>query len=41
LNVKTTFYDTEAQQLENPTQVVGKIDELPTVLIEEIEPGRA
>ena len=41
LNVKTTFYDTEAQQLENPTQVVGKIDELPTVLIEEIEPGQS
>jgi hypothetical protein len=41
LNVKTTFYDTEAQQLENPGQVVGKVDELPTVLIEEIEPGQS
>jgi hypothetical protein len=41
LNVKTTFYDSDAQTVENPSQVTGKIDEMPTVLIEEIEPGQA
>ncbi len=41
LNVKTTFYDSESLQLENPSQATGKVDELPTVLIEEIEPGQS
>ncbi len=41
LNVRTTFFDTDAPLVENPTQVTGRVDEMPTVLIEEIEPGQS
>jgi hypothetical protein len=41
LNVRTTFFDSDTQLVENPAQLTGKVDEMPTVLIEEIEPGQS
>jgi hypothetical protein len=41
LNVRTTFFDADTQRVDNPAQVAGRTDELPTVLIEEIEPGQS
>lgn len=41
LNVRTTFFDSDAPLVENPAQGSSRIDEMPTVLIEEIEPGQS
>lgn len=40
LKVRTNFYDPELQQTASPEQLRPKVDELPTVLINEIEPGQ-
>lgn len=40
LKVRTSFYDPELQQTASPEQLRPKVDELPTVLINEIEPGQ-
>lgn len=41
LNVRTTFFDSDSPLVDNPAQVSGTVDEMPTVLIEEIEPGQS
>lgn len=40
LKVRTSFYDPELQQAASPEQLRPKVDELPTVLINEIESGQ-
>ena len=40
LKVRTNFYDPELEQTASPEQLRPKVDELPTVLINEIEPGQ-
>lgn len=40
LKVRTNFYDPELLQAASPEQLRSKVDELPTVLINEIEPGQ-
>jgi len=41
LKVRTKFYDPESQQNVAPENLTARVEELPTILIEEIEPGRA
>jgi len=40
LKVRTKFYDPEAQQTVAPENLTARVDELPTILIEEIEAGQ-
>ena len=41
LKVRTDFYDPQSQLTATPEQLRPKTDELPTVLIDEIEPGQS
>ncbi len=40
LKVRTAFFDPELEQSVAPVNLNGRVDELPTVLIDEIEPGQ-
>lgn len=40
LNVRTVYYPPESSAVDRPESAAGRVDDLPTVLIEEIEPGQ-
>ena len=40
VNVRTIYYPPESSAVDRPQQATGRVDDLPTVLIEEIEPGQ-
>jgi hypothetical protein len=40
LNTRTIYHDPGRRELDKPGEVQGKVDDLPTILIEEIAPGQ-